>query len=416
MQQHNDDDNDFGAILAAFEAQKPADKPDRGSTRVGSRARGTVVAIGDEFVFVDLGGKAQGAILTEELRAEDGVVKACVGEEIDSLVVAVDPDSGLLQLSVKPGRTRIAAASGGGVPPEISQAHTHGVPVEGTVTEIIKGGATVMIGGVRAFCPMSQLDSRFVGDGSALVGQKFLFRVTKAEDRAGRGADVVVSRRALLEEESRRLAAETRAKLVPGAVLEGKITSLATYGAFVDLGGIEGLIHVSELAHGRVDKPEEVVAVGQSVQVKVLRTETGAAKEKGGKDKKGGGERVSLSRKALLDDPWRAFAGGLAIGARMRGTIRRLQPFGVFVELAPGVDGLLHISELATNKHVNHPKDVVEVGQAVDVAVREIDIERKRIALVLAREDGGVDGPRSSSGGGSFGTMGNFFDRSKSGG
>lgn len=406
MQQHDDDD--FGAILAAFEAQQQGTSPERKAVRVGDTAKGTVVSVTEESVFVELGGKAQGAIATLELRDDAGEVKVAVGDEIEALVAGVDPDSGLYELRVKTGRGgRGSAGSQAGLA-EIAQAHTHQMPVEGSVQEVVKGGVSVLVAGVRAFCPISQLDLRFVADPAVFVGQRLTFRVTKFEERGGRGADVVLSRRALLEEEQRERAAVTRATLRPGARLVGTVTSLASYGAFVDLGGLEGLIHVSELSHSRVDHPEQLVAVGQELEVEVLRIEPG---------KEGKGERVSLSRKALLDDPWKAVAGSLAIGSRVQGTVVRLQPFGAFIEIAPGVDGLLHISELATEKRIQHPKEVLQVGDSIQVLVREIDLDKKRVSLVRARDEGGAsEADRAAERGRGeegFGSMGNFFSKAE---
>jgi small subunit ribosomal protein S1 len=400
MQQHDDDD--FGAILAAFEAEQQASAPERKAPKVGDMAKGKVVSITDEAVFVELGGKAEGMIPAAELRNREGEIEAAVGGEIEALIAGTDPDSGMFVLRVRGGRGGRGTSAPAGLA-EISQAHVHGMPIEGTVQEVVKGGVSVQIAGVRAFCPISQLDLRFVQDPSGFVGQRYEFRVTKCEERPGRGPDVVVSRRALLEEEQRERAQATRATLRPGAHLKGKVTSLTTYGAFVDLGGLEGLIHVSELSHSRVEHAQEVLSEGQEVEVEVLRIEPG---------KDGKGERISLSRKALLDDPWKAFVGSLAVGTRFRGKVVRLQPFGAFIEIAPGVDGLLHISELSGDRHISHPKEVLKVGDDIDVLVREIDIERKRLSLVRARDEGGDMGEHSgTSGGAGFGAMGNFFGK-----
>jgi len=221
---------------------------------------------------------------------------------------------------------------------------------------------------------------RFVDDLATYVGQKLLFRITRFEPR-----NLVLSRRALLEEDNARRAIETRKKLEPGAVLRGKVVGFKPFGAFIDLGGIEGMLHVSELGYARVEKPEDFLTLGQEVDVAVLKIEPGAKGDKAG-------DRVSLSLKALANDPWRETAAMLVEGARVKGKITRLQPFGAFVELAPGVEGLVHISELGAGRRINHPKEVVSAGQEVEAVVLSIDQERRRIGLSMtASTDGNAE-------------------------
>jgi small subunit ribosomal protein S1 len=231
----------------------------------------------------------------------------------------------------------------------------------------------VQVAGVRAFCPASQVDLRFIDDLKELVGQRLDFRITKLE--GGRRPNLVLSRRAILEEEQRQRALETRAQLTEGAVLAGTVTSLKDYGAFIDIGGIEGMIHVSELAHGHVKHPNEILSVGQPVEVSVLRIEPPRdAKSR---------ERIALSIRALARDPWSDAEQDFAVGSQVRGTVSRLQPFGAFVELAPGIDGLVHISELGAGRRIGHPSEVLQVGEQVDATVLGVDLERRRISLSL---------------------------------
>jgi small subunit ribosomal protein S1 len=251
---------------------------------------------------------------------------------------------------------------------ELQQAFDLGLPVDGRVLEVVKGGVSVDVAGVRGFCPASQLDARPVADLAVFVGQVLPFKITRYEPR-----NLVLSRRALIDEERERAAIETRKKLVPGAVLRGKVVGFKPFGAFVDVGGLEGMLHVSELGFTRVDKPEDVLRLGQELDVAVLKVEAG---EKG--------ERISLSLKALASDPWRETTATLAEGARVRGTITRLQPFGAFVEIAPGVEGLVHISELGVGRRIHHPKEAVAIGQSVEATVISIDHERRRLGLSLA--------------------------------
>jgi Ribosomal protein S1 len=255
----------------------------------------------------------------------------------------------------------------------LERAYRQGLPVQGQVTNVVKGGCEVQMAGVRAFCPASQIDVRFIEDLSEFVGQKLDFRITKFE--GGRRPTLVVSRRALLEEEQRLKAEELRARLTEGAVLTGTVTSLKDYGAFVDLGGLEGMIHISELAFGHVKHPSEVLQVGQQVEVSVLRIEPAIE----GKRR----ERIALSIRALSRDPWLDAVEQFPVGTRVQGRVVRLQPFGAFIELAPGVDGLVHLSELGAGRRIQHPSEVLKEGDEVRATVLGIDLERRRISLSL---------------------------------
>lgn len=291
---------------------------------------------------------------------------------------------------------------------ELAQAHAQGIPVEGTVTEVLKVGVSVQVRGVQGFCPLSQLDSRPVADPAVFVGQRLTFRISRFEEAQGKRVNLVLSRRALLAEEARERAATARAQLEPGKVMRGTVSSVVSFGAFIDLGGIEGLLHVGELGHARVEHPKEVLSVGQEVEVKVLKIEP----PKDGK----GGERISLSRKALLQDPWQAAAAQLKPGTHRQATVVRLQPFGAFLQLEPGVDGLLHVSELARDREVRHPKDVLKVGQSVEVVVKSVDLGQKRISLVLPggeadEAEGEAVKVAATPAPQSFGTLADFFKK-----
>jgi small subunit ribosomal protein S1 len=254
---------------------------------------------------------------------------------------------------------------------------------------------------VRAFCPISQLDLRHVEDAAAFVGQKLRWRVTRYE-ATGRGANVVVSRRSLLEEEQAARAAEVRGTLAVGAVVKGRVSSLKDYGAFVDLGGLEGMLHVSELGFQRVAHPKDLLAVGQEIEVQILKIEKG--------DK---GERISLSLKSLEKDPWSDVATRFYEGVRAHGTVRRLETFGAFVEVAPGVEGLLHVSELGRGKPLRHAKDATKVGAALDVVVLAVDMDKRRLSLGLAETGDGGDAPGPAPAAPK--SLGTFADLLKSG-
>jgi small subunit ribosomal protein S1 len=360
-----DDDEDFAAMFAASEQNKPRAK----RPRVGDVASGTIVAIGKDTVFLELGGKAEGTLERNQVTDEEDKLLVKVGDVVEARVVG--DAGGVLALRVKLARGR-ASATGSA---ELAQAADLGIPVDGLVTEVIKGGLAVEVGGVRGFCPASQIDARFVEDLAVFVGQRLSFRVTRYEP-SPRGGNVVLSRRALLEEDNERRAAQTRKMLVPGVVLHGKVVGFKPFGAFVDIGGIEGMLHVSELGYIRVDKPEDVLRLGQELDVAVLKIEPNSD----GKP----GERIALSLKALANDPWQDATARLAEGVRVTGTVTRLQPFGAFVEIAPGVEGLVHVSELGAGRRIHHPKEVVAVGQTVEAVVLAIDNERRRLSLSMA--------------------------------
>lgn len=352
-----DSDEDFGALLAQFEKEQPQTPRSRRDPKLGDTVKGKVVTIGHDAVFVDLGAKAEGMIDIIELRDESGKLRVAIGDTVEGRVVETAGKAGCIVLhTLGPGHVAKA---------ELEQAAALGLPVEGLVTAVNKGGVEVTVSGVRGFCPISQLDIRHVEDASSYVGQRLVFKITRYEPK-----NLVLSRRALLEEEQRRAAATTRERLVPGAVLRGKVSSLKDYGAFIDLGGIEGMVHVSELGFARVTHPKDVLSVGQEVEVAVLRVDKSDDARKP--------EKVALSLKSLAQDPWDEAAERFTEGTRATGTVARVEAFGAFVELAPGVEGLIHVSEMGQRK----PKR----GETVRVAVLGLDRERRRISLGLAQE------------------------------
>ena len=383
---------DFGQILAEFE-QKSAPKKEREKGEKESKGpqkvSGKILSIGDEWVFVDLGGKAEGRIAAAELKDAEGNLTVKEGDSIDATVTGTDPESGALLLQ------RRAGGKGRGkkpadVVPEIRQAAEHGLPLEGLVTGLNKGGAEVQVYGMRAFCPLSQLDLRYVENPQQFVGQKLMFKVNRLEEgnRGGRGPNIVLSRRQLLEEEQQTRASETREKLQIGAVLHGKVTSLTNYGAFIDLGGIEGMLHVSEIGHTRTTHPQDVFSVGDEVEVQVIKIEKG-------KDEKRP-ERISLSRRSLQSDPWNEAAARFTEGMEVPGRVMRTETFGAFVELAPGLEGLVHISEMGAGRRLNHSREAVQPGQEVQVRVLGVDTARRRISLSM--NTGASASPGTSSG------------------
>ncbi|MCM2332825.1 MAG: S1 RNA-binding domain-containing protein, partial [Anaeromyxobacteraceae bacterium] len=343
----------------------------------GEKVAGKIIQIGQEMTFLDLGsGMADGMIETLELQDAEGNVTARVDDILDAVVVK-GGDRGVM---VSIGRA--SATSRDHAREAVYQAATTGLPVEGLVKAVNKGGIEVEVQGVRAFCPMSQIDVRFVGDATTLVGQKLQFRVTKADER-----DVVLSRRALLEAERAEKAAATRQRLAAGAVFEGTVTSVQDYGAFVDLGGVEGLVHVSELAWDRVSKPQDLLKSGDTVTVTVLRIDEDPKK----------GERIALSVKALVPRP-EPKAAAPAPGAPDRPdravrpvpppppkagevvevTVDKIESFGVFVKFAGG-RGLVPASETGT-PHGTDLRRAFKAGDAFPALVLQID-EQGRFRL-----------------------------------
>lgn len=382
----------FEDLLKQFDHAHPGTR--KGEPKVGDRVHGTLVSIGADYAFVDLGGKTEGRMEIAALRTAEGELTAAVGDGVEAAVTGKDPDTGTLLLGSQHGHKYHGLD-------EVRQAFSQGLPVQGQVTGAVKGGLEVQIAGLRAFCPASQADIRFVEDLAEFVGQRLDFRVTKLE--GGRRPNLVVSRRALLEEEQRLRAETTRAQLKVGAVLSGTVTSLQDYGAFVDIGGLEGMVHVSELAFGRVKHPSELLRIGQPVEVAVLRIEPA----QGGRQ----AEKIALSIRALARDPWADADQRFPVGTRVVGTVSRLQPFGAFVELEPGVDGLVHMSELGEGRRINHPSEALKVGERVEASVLGVDLERRRISLSLDQtRDGAQDEPPRHQGQGSEGdrSLGTF--------
>jgi small subunit ribosomal protein S1 len=347
----SDDSEDFAALFARHEAQRALEK--------GQVVKGRVIQITAEHVFVDVGGKGEAWIDRAELVDADGRLRVAVGDEVEATVVATGDEVRLSHRLRQGAQAREA----------LGVAAQTGVPVEGRVAAVIKGGYEVTVGGLRAFCPFSQMDLRRAEPEQEYVGRVLEFRVTKYAEG---GRNIVVSRRALLEEQAAEAARETRKKLVPDAVLPGTVVSLTDFGAFVDLGGVQGLVPMSELSHGRVERASDRLRVGEPVTVKVLRLD----------EAKG---RITLSLKALEGDPWATVPGRLRERQVVRGRAVRATDFGVFVELQPGVDGLVHTSEIPRHRQAAM-REAVAAAAEIPVMVVSVDITKRRIGLALAPE------------------------------
>ncbi|WP_394829509.1 S1 RNA-binding domain-containing protein [Pendulispora albinea] len=358
------------SFAALFEREAATAPKKRGKTpRVGDRVEGLVVQIGRDSVFVELDGKRQAFFEASELRAPDGTVSVAEGEKVSAHVVEVDEGRGIIRLGRSLGKPGSLAA--------LEQSKASGLGVEGKVTGVNKGGLDVDVGGMRAFCPMSQVDVRRVEDADvkALIGQMLRFVVTDIRDG---GKNIVVSRRALLQQESSENAARALSAIEPGAVLQGTVSSVREFGAFVDLGGVEGMIPRSEIGYDRNVSVEDALKAGDTVQVQVREVKDVADARPGTLAKK-----ITLSLKSLMADPWAELA--IVEGRVIEGTVTRETDFGLFVRLAPGVEGLVHVSELGRGKKPGE-------GESLRLVVKKIDRAARKIALVLAPEGAQVGG------------------------
>ena len=329
-------------------------------TRQGSVVKGTVVAIQKGFVLVDTGSKSESSIPAEEFTNAQGELEVKVGDIVDVVLKAVDDGYGetvASRLDAKRNEAWIA----------LEKAYDEQATVLGLVNGKVKGGFTVELNGVRAFLPGSLVDTRPARDADHLLGKELDFKVIKLDQKRN---NVVVSRRAVIESENSQDRDEVLANLVEGSEVKGTVKNLTDYGAFVDLGGVDGLLHITDMAWKRVKHPSEIVNVGDEITVKVLKFD---------KDR----TRVSLGLKQLGQDPWAAIAQNHPVNSKLTGKVTNLTDYGCFVEILEGVEGLVHVSEMDwTNKNI-HPSKVVSLGDTVEVMVLEIDEERRRISLGL---------------------------------
>jgi small subunit ribosomal protein S1 len=329
------------------------------SVKPGEIVRGRVVKVGPEFVTVDIGYKSEGHIPVSEFRLRDGRIAVHEGEEIEVFFDAADAEQeGIVLSRAKAEQHRIWH--------DIEEAYNTKTPIDGAIVGKVKGGLKVDIG-VLAFLPGSHVDIRPVRDLDRFVGKKGKFAVLKF-NRAR--ANVVVSRRAVLELERASLRDETLKILEEGVILEGTVKNITDYGAFVDLGGIDGLLHVTDMSWGRIGHPSEVISAGEKIQVVVLKYD-------------GERQRVSLGMKQLVPDPWSTVTERYAVGGHVQGKVVSLADYGAFVELEKGVEGLLHVSELSWTKRITHPSKLLTVGQDIEVVVLEVSPEHRRISLGL---------------------------------
>jgi len=359
LQPATPDTTSLSGFAAMFEASETTAGVEIGGE--GQIVSGTVVQVHHDSVIVDIGGKSEGVISKSEFVGADGTFGVKVGDKVDVFIESRESDDGLISLSKE-------KADKMKVWDEISAACERDEIIEGTISQRVKGGLSVTIrGGVKAFLPGSQVDLRPIRNLEKLIGQTYEFKVIKFNKKRG---NIVLSRRVLLERERDQMKQKTLQTLEEGMTVTGTIKNLTEYGAFVDLGGIDGLLHITDMSWGRVNHPSEVFKVGDEVTVKVLKYNAET-------------ERVSLGMKQTQEDPWNHVEEAYPLGKRVRGKVMSLTDYGAFVELEPGVEGLIHVSEMSWTKKVKHPSKLLEMGAEVECQVLEVDSRAKRISLGL---------------------------------
>ena len=345
---------DFSAMLETYEKESAA------SRQEGEIVRGIVVGISEQNVLVDIGYKSEGVVAREEFLDRQGNLTVKRGDEVDVLIKSLENQDGYAELSR-------AAAMQVQSWERLRQAHQTHETIKGRVVERIKGGLKIDLDGVPAFLPGSQIDIRPVRNLEGFLRQEIEVRVIKLNRKRG---NVVVSRKAVLEEASGKKKSETLGNIEEGVVLEGAVKNITDYGAFIDLGGIDGLLHIIDMSWGRIQSPTDIIKVGDSIQVKVLKFD----REK---------ERISLGYKQLLPDPWQSVAERFPKGSHVRGKVVSLTDYGAFIEIEPGVEGLVHVTEMTWSKRLKHPSKLLSIGQDVEAVVLDADPHSRRISLGL---------------------------------
>ena len=326
--------------------------------KAGDVVEGTILRVDADHVLIDVGYKSEGLIPTWEFADKDGIARIDPGQIVEVMVEQAEDEEGLVRLSKeKADRVRVWD--------RLSNAYDQGDVVEGTIDGRVKGGLSVYVMGVKAFLPCSQVDLRPVRNLERMIGESQKFKIIKFNQRRG---NIVLSRRALLETERQSLRDDTLRTLQDGLIIEGIVKNITDYGAFIDLGGIDGLLHITDMSWGRISHPSELFQVGESVKVQVLKFDVAS-------------ERVSLGLKQTLPDPWVNVSQRYPIGLRLRGKVVSLADYGAFVELEPGIEGLIHISEMSWTKRVKHPSKMVAIGDEADVLVLDVNEESRKVSL-----------------------------------
>ena len=343
---------DFSALLENYEREQAASKQE------GEIVRGTVVGVSDKYVMVDIGYKSEGVVAREEFVDRSGGLTVKPGDEVDVLIKSLENQDGYAILS-RAAAVQVQSWE------KLRRAHQNHETITGRVTERIKGGLKVDLEGIAAFLPGSQVDVRPVRNLESFMNQDIEVRVIKLNRKRG---NVVVSRKAVLEEEASHKKTETLEQIEEGVVMEGVVKNITDYGAFIDLGGIDGLLHIIDMSWGRIQSPGDILKVGDTLQVKVLKFD---------RDK----ERISLGYKQLMPDPWQSVAERYPKGSHVRGKVVSLTDYGAFIEIEAGVEGLVHVTEMTWSKRLKHPSKLLSIGQEVEAIVLEVDSHNRRISL-----------------------------------
>jgi small subunit ribosomal protein S1 len=354
-------EEDFGKLL------EESEKSEKGAVIKDRKTEGTIVSIGEEWVFVDVGAKSEAFMARQEVENENGEVTVSEGDTIEAYVVKSTGEEILLSLKMTSAASQEA----------LLDAYRSGVPVEGLVLGEKKGGFSVRVLGKEAFCPYSQIDLQRVSQPEDYVGNRYGFRIIEYKES---GRNLVLSRRSILEEERAKDLEQLKQNLKQGDRLEGEVTNVASFGVFVDIGGAEGLIPMSELAWARVESASDLFSKGDKVEVEVLNIDWER-------------DRITLSSRAAMKDPWDSVPDDFQIEKVYEGLVKKLMDFGAFVELTPGVEGLAHISNMSPGRRINHPREVLSEGASVRVKVISVDAENRRIGLELERSGDTEDGP-----------------------
>ena len=323
----------------------------------GQKIKAKIVSISGDLAFIDLGDKSEGAVNLSEFKDKDGTIQIKAGDEFDAFYVSVENGIRKFTTLIR-GYSAVSLKN-------IQDAFEAGIPVIGEIKREVKGGFEVLVGEVRCFCPFSQIDLKGGREGGIYLGRTFSFMAIEYEEN---GRNIILSRRALLEKEKEEKIQKLKETLQTGMEVTGTVRSVMNFGAFVDLNGIDGLIPASELSWARNERPSDILSPGQQVTVKILSLDWERNK-------------LSLSLKAMEPDPWTLASDRYAEGSRVTGKVVRLAPFGAFVNLEPGIDGLIHISNLGAGRKINHPKEVLEAGQIIEAYVLSVDKENRKIAL-----------------------------------
>jgi small subunit ribosomal protein S1 len=342
---------DFGKILAEHEQSH------RSEISEGEVVKGRVVKISDQNVIIDVGFKSEGIVAIGEFKDGEHIT-INPGDEVDVYVKQLENSEGYVELS-RADAVRMQSWE------QIEQAYKQGTNIIARVTDRIKGGLRVDVGGIQAFLPGSQVDVRPVRNLDSFRNKEIEVRVLKVNKKRG---NIVLSRKIVLEEMINGKKSETLKNLEEGIIVEGQVKNITEYGAFIDLGGLDGLLHITDMSWGRIQNPNELFKVGENIQVKVLKFD---------RDK----ERVSLGYKQLIPDPWATTVERFPIGSRVKGKVVSITDYGAFIEIEPGVEGLVHVSEMTWSKRVKHPSKLLSVGQEVEAQVLEVDSNNRRISL-----------------------------------